>query len=631
MNIRNISFLSLLILMAFCSSVSLAAESIDVRKVDISEYPQVDLSLILETELELDGFTITQDSESIDDVVAIKVSEKPMSVVMLIDLSGSMKGEPIFEAKKAAKQFAEQVGAADRIAVVSFSSEVIVVNRFTANKAEVAVSIDSLAVKGETRLHDAIAMAFELIAAESSERKAIVILSDGGDTRSTRSGEEVTDLASSAGVPVYAIALTSPELDTQVLQETARLTEGRLITDVRPETLADAYARLAAEFKSEYRLSFESIVHSGSSKVSITAELGGDDLATQVEVVPPEGYEAAVVAVTPADQEGLFPTIASPIWLAVSAALGFAAVVLFVSAVGWRPATNTLSDTMEYYEELKTNEGRLANTSSLAGTYAGLLGITSRLAGKRGFTDVFSVKLQQAGLKVKPHEYMIIHLSAVVVVSLISLVAFRSLMTSMVVILLAAAAPMMILSLLAQRRLKKLDEQLPDTLSGMSGFLKAGYGVSQAIESAGQESPDPIGAELKRVAGQTSFGTPLEEALFSMAERVSSKQFDWAVTAIAINKETGGNLSAIIDQVAAGMRQRQSFNRQIKSFAAEGKISASILLLLPIVMSALLFIINPGYMSLLFTTSSGRLMMFTGIGMMILGTLWMRKIIKIEY
>jgi len=629
--LRNVILLTITLVVGLSGSVAFAADGIDVRKVEIEQYPKVDLTLVLESELELAGFSITQDSESIGEVTSLKVGEKPMSVVMLIDLSGSMKGEPIFEAKKAAKQFVEQVGAEDRIAIVSFSSEVTVVSNFTADKASLAESMDSLEVEGETRLHDAIALAGELISKETGDRKAIVVLSDGGDTRSTTTGGEIISLVGEAGVPVYAIALTSPELDTEVLAEAAKLTDGRLVTDISPETLAGAFERLATEFRSEYRLSFESVVHEGPSDLTIAAELGGEDLSAVVELIPPEGFATEVAVAPPASQEGLIPTIASPIWLVLAAVLGFASVVLFVSSVGWRPASNTLSETMEYYEGLKASEGRVVKMGPLTTFYAGILGITSKVAGKRGFTDVFDVKLQQAGLPVKSHEYMIAHLLIVIAASLISLFSSRSLVVSMVVIMLAVVLPLVLLNLKALTRQRQLDAQLPDTLSGIAGFLRAGYGVSQAIESAGQESPDPIGGELKRVAGQTSFGTPLEEAMGSMAERVNSKQFDWAVTAIAINKETGGNLSEILDQVATGMRQRQSFQRQIKAFAAEGKMSAIILIALPFILTGMLFVLNPNYMSLLFTTSLGRFLMTLGLVLMMVGTLWMRRIIRIEY
>ncbi|WP_287007181.1 type II secretion system F family protein [Candidatus Aquicultor secundus] len=164
----------------------------------------------------------------------------------------------------------------------------------------------------------------------------------------------------------------------------------------------------------------------------------------------------------------------------------------------------------------------------------------------------------------------------------------------------------------------------------LAGSLRAGYSMLQAISLASEESKPPISDEFKRVLSETRLGLSIEVALNKMAARVESDDFHWMVLAINIQREVGGNLAEILDIVAKTIRERETLKRQIKTLTAEGRLSSYILIALPFAITAILLVINPGYMSLLFTNVLGWIMAGVAGILMIIGIIWMRKIVSIE-
>ncbi len=185
-------------------------------------------------------------------------------------------------------------------------------------------------------------------------------------------------------------------------------------------------------------------------------------------------------------------------------------------------------------------------------------------------------------------------------------------------------------SYIANRRRKKFLSQLPDMLQLMSGTLRAGYSLMQGVEAISQEVDDPMGQELRRVVTEARLGRPLEEALEGVAERMDSPDFSWTVMAIRIQREVGGNLSELLLTVADTMTHRERLRRDIAALTAEGRMSAIVLGLLPVGLGLAMFAINPEYTSKLFTDTLGNIMLGGSIVAMLIGFVWMKKIIDIE-
>jgi len=164
----------------------------------------------------------------------------------------------------------------------------------------------------------------------------------------------------------------------------------------------------------------------------------------------------------------------------------------------------------------------------------------------------------------------------------------------------------------------------------MAGSLRAGYSLLQAVTAVVDESRPPISTEFRRVLAEARLGLPLEEALEKMAERVGSESFSWTVMAINIQREVGGNLAEVLDILADTLRDRERVRGQIKTLTAEGRLSAAILIILPFALTLMLLVVNPVYMSLLFTHPVGWMMIILTVIFMTVGIIWVKGVVAIE-
>ena len=171
---------------------------------------------------------------------------------------------------------------------------------------------------------------------------------------------------------------------------------------------------------------------------------------------------------------------------------------------------------------------------------------------------------------------------------------------------------------------------LPDTLQLLSGTLRAGYSLMQGVEAVSHEVEEPMGFELRRVVTESRLGRPLEEALEGTAERMNSPDFAWAVMAIRIQREVGGNLSELLLTVAETMTARERLRRDVSALTAEGRVSAFVLGILPIGLGIAIYILNPEYIQRLFDTTIGNILLVVAGISMLIGFFWMKKIIDIE-
>ena len=152
----------------------------------------------------------------------------------------------------------------------------------------------------------------------------------------------------------------------------------------------------------------------------------------------------------------------------------------------------------------------------------------------------------------------------------------------------------------------------------------------QGVEAVSQEVSEPMGRELRRVVTEARLGRPLEESMEGVAERMDSGDFGWAVMAIRIQREVGGNLAELLVTVADTMTERERLRRDVNALTAEGKVSAIVLGLLPIGLGLFIYMANPGYMDPLFEETIGKILLFGSILLAFVGFWWMKKTIEID-
>jgi tight adherence protein B len=191
-------------------------------------------------------------------------------------------------------------------------------------------------------------------------------------------------------------------------------------------------------------------------------------------------------------------------------------------------------------------------------------------------------------------------------------------------------APYLFLINRRSSRLKKFEEQFPEALDLLSRAIKAGHAFQTAMGMVADELPEPVGPEFKKSFDQQNFGLPLRDALNGMAERVAILDVRFFVTAVLIQRDTGGNLSEILDNLAHVVRERFKIRRQIRVHTAHGRFTGYVLLALPAALAVALSFINPEHMGLLFHEHMGQMMLIGAIVMQTIGYIWIRQVIKIE-
>jgi len=196
--------------------------------------------------------------------------------------------------------------------------------------------------------------------------------------------------------------------------------------------------------------------------------------------------------------------------------------------------------------------------------------------------------------------------------------------------IMGAFLPMMWLRYKRSQRLKKFEEQFPEALDLLSRAIRAGHAFQTAMGMVADEVPSPVGFEFKKAFEQQNFGLPLRDVLDQMSERVPILDVKFFVTAVSIQRETGGNLAEILDNLAGVVRERFKILRQIRVHTAHGRFTGYVLLALPAALGVALVFINPDLMRLLFQERIGQMMLMGAMVLQTVGFFWIRQVIKIE-
>ena len=258
-----------------------------------------------------------------------------------------------------------------------------------------------------------------------------------------------------------------------------------------------------------------------------------------------------------------------------------------------------------------------------------LVGLTGRIADRVGLLNRVEDKLEQADLPLRPPEALFFYVIAFLIVLIASFLLF-GIIGGFICTAFAGLFPWLFLEFRRKARLRKFENQLPDTLGLLSGSMRAGFSFAQGLEAVAEEASEPSRRELQRVFAESRLGRPIEDALEDSANRMQSVDLLWAVMAIRIQREVGGNLAELLDTVANTMTQRERLRREIMSLTAEGRLSAWVLGIFPPAFAVVLFVIQPDYMNALFSEAIGIIAVGISAVMAFFGFLWLRKMMKIE-
>jgi tight adherence protein B len=238
--------------------------------------------------------------------------------------------------------------------------------------------------------------------------------------------------------------------------------------------------------------------------------------------------------------------------------------------------------------------------------------------------------LLQSGLNINTAKFLAISLILAILAWLVTwLFGFPGVIKLLIVIV-GGAIPTLYVLRAKEKRLLKIGEQLPDSLDLMGRALRAGHAFPSALQMVATEGPQPIAGEFHICFDELNFGIPIQDALVNLATRVPSTDLRYFVIAVLIQRETGGNLAELLDKIAMLIRDRLKLLGTIRVLSAEGRLSAWILTLLPFGLAILLNVINPRFMSVLWTDPMGQRMVGGALLMMVVGIFWMWRTVKIR-
>jgi tight adherence protein B len=304
------------------------------------------------------------------------------------------------------------------------------------------------------------------------------------------------------------------------------------------------------------------------------------------------------------------------------------AVCLLVMRVRQRNVARRRIDQVLSYQ---TSSGTDRNSSTGGSAPRGALAsLDERLAKSRGYRTTRN-GLAAADVVFTPAAWLLLRLAIVAVLIIALSVFFGSFLMGLV---LGGAFGWLLtriwLSSRAAKRRKEFTDELPDFLTLLASGLRAGLSFNSALDSAAVEGRGEVGRQIRRALSEVQLGAQLDKALMDCADRMDSEDLRWTVMAVGIQREVGGNLSTILDTSAATVRARQELAREVRTLTAEGKLSAYVLVALPLGVFAFLLVFRREYISVLWSSTLGLIMLSAVAVLILLGWLWMRVLVRVK-
>lgn len=607
-----------------------------VRAIDATNRKAVEVTFLWTGSTDdLKSLNVREDGKTkeVTSVSTLRRTGARLATVYVVDLSESMgRDGALADVKRGLQATAKKLPEGDELAIVSFNDVPVIETGFTDDQAQMADAIDEMAAPkgGGTAVWDGIRKGVKLFAGRRELQPNVVVITDGKDDASRSELAAARADVVSSGAAFFSIELDHDGgPDHGSLATIMDRTGGAAFPAAAGKATEAAFSKLGAALSSQYVATYTSDADQG--QVSVSVGVGGvERQASYVAGSRVVGAAAGEVDPPPKPFGPAFlrGKVGGALALVlVGLACGLAAFAVASLATATDESLNAM---LRPYEEggmpaAGEHDGQLAQTAFLQKAVE----LTEEFAERQGILVKVERLLERADLPLRAAEALFFYAAGA---SMLALLAFTvgGFVGGLALALMAALVPPAVVKFIAGRRAKKFQAQLPDTLNLLSGSLRAGYSLLQGVEAVSNEVGEPMGKELRRVITEARLGREIEDAMDAVAERMGSPDFAWAVMAVRIQREVGGNLSELLLTVADTMIQRERLRRDVAALTAEGKISAIILGLLPIGLGAFMWLSNPEYMSPLGSTGLGKVLLglatFSGLS----GFAWMKKIINIE-
>jgi tight adherence protein B len=550
------------------------------------------------------------------------------SVELLIDNSQSMSGKPLRDAVAAARTFVAAKGRNDRIQVIAFGHQALALTRFSSSSADADAALADLVPDktSGTALWDAVALASRKLKTEDLPGHVIILLTDGRDVSSSVTFGKAVIAAHTANASIYPIGISGPDYTPGPLRDLAQRTGGSYHEAASTQQLSAIYSSIGSTLAHTWELRYPTAARP-DEKLTLTALVRGVGNSTVPVTLSGLGPTASTPPPSNLLPTSMWASSAMPLFVAL--AVGFLILLACAFVIASRHGLwvrSRLEPHLGLPQRVRKTQRKRDAGRPL---FQRLVAATERAFANVKHFRVLQRMLERADLPLRASELMYISLGAAFVLGLFT-AALVSSAAAIVAMAIGAAIPILFVKFKAGARIKAFDNQLPDLLITIAASLKAGHSFRHAIQAVVDEGAQPTAKEFTRVLSETQLGRPMDQALGDMAERVGSKNLSFVITAVTIQRQVGGSLAGLFDMVADTVRQRQQFARKVRGLTAMGRMSAYVLIGLPFFIALAIMVINPSYMSPLYHTSTGHLLIVVGVVMMGLGSTLLNKMVSFK-
>ncbi len=603
-----------------------AAGSSGVRLTPVkgSAFPQraFVVSLPSERKLTAGDVQVTENGGPVAEerlVPASEASKQAFGVVLLLDTSWSMRGQPIAAAFDAARAFAARRNPHEQLGVIEFNRETTTAGQLTTSKGAIStVLAQKPHISTGTHIFDSVAQAEKMLTDANIASGSIVVLSDGADTGSSTTIDQVARTARNAHMRIYTIGLEDKSYSAKTLKALAAAGQGQY-AQAKAGDLAQLFDRLSRQISNEYLLDYKSLA--GPDQAVHTAISVSGFGTTAVDYRTPS---LAVNGTTDkVFKRSVFDRVINSWITMVVLALVAALVVMFLVIALLAPKRSGLPARMAEFVSIRALQqdrgagagaaDEEADGEEREDTYWGRLGET----------------LEIADIDFAPEVIVAATAAVTALVFLLIWAGTGSPWWALFALVIPYLAREWIIRTLARRR-KRFAEQLPDALQVIASALRSGHSFAGALAVVVESSAEPMKSEMQRVVADEQHGVPVQTSLAIVAERMASKDLEQLAMVAELQREAGGNAAEVIDRVAETVRERFDLRRLIQTLTMQGQMTRWIVSALPIGIVLILQVENPHYLHPLVASTAGKIGLGLAVAWAVLGSFVIKRIIEIE-
>jgi len=544
-----------------------------------------------------------------------------VGVVLVLDSSLSMKGEPITQAMAAARAFSGNRASQEQLGTIFFNSATKVALPLTTDDAKIgAVLHTTPTLAFGTHINDALQAAVNLLDDGDVDIGSIVFLSDGRDVGSKVSERQVIAAAKDSHIRIFSVGLRSPTFTPARLRRLAEQTGGAFVVATSPSSLTGIYSKLSLALSNQYQISYRSLA-GPSERVFVSVKVPGI-AAPAVTSYRSPGLPAGAVMTRSWWDSFIQSTAAAALVVVLVVALLGLAVFLFV-----RRRDRRFERRLSRFVQLPPDEQARIRKADVADSL-------DEPEEKQRWTIAgayrdFEKDVELARIDMNPTAITLLTVAGALVVGGV----FAAIISSGWGLLVGLLVPVIVHWFVGWKLRKvrtEFAEQLPDNLDVVSSALRAGHSLVGALSVTVEASSEPSRSELGRALADEQLGVPLDDALRVVAQRMDNRDLIQVAMVSMLQREAGTNAAEVLERVAENVRAQMDLKRLVRTLTAQGRLARWIVSFLPLFLFLALFMINRDYLAPLWQTTGGIFAMVVAAIMVVTGSLIIKRIVEIE-